>query len=276
MQASIARAIHAALLCAALTACEAPDPAAPAAAAKEDSAILGNWTVTALDGRSFPIGSAPGPIEVSFGPEAIHAQSQCIPFDWRYSVEGRRLRIHRVPDQMPVCERGRTAEEELFPRIMDAATAISVTKAGRMSITGPAGVAILGRSKAQAAQQPPASVRRPEPVLPDPDLMQGKWVVAAIGGDEQPPRSAYIHVNFGRDVISAQSQCIPFRWSYAELDGRLSLVPKRLDEPICLRPLSFWEAAFRDVMNSASQIELREEDMLVYSANGIVQLRREQ
>jgi hypothetical protein len=105
--------------------------------------------------------------------------------------------------------------------------------------------------------------------------LRGDWVVVAIGGDEQPPRSAYIHVRFGKDVISAQSQCIPFRWTYGESEGRLRVVPKRWDEPVCLRPLSFWEAGFRDVMNSATRIELRSEDMLVYSPNGIAQLRRE-
>jgi hypothetical protein len=275
MQAPLVRAIHAALLCAALAACEPRQAAAPAEAAPEEPPILGNWTVTALDGRSFPLAGAPGPIEVSFGPKTIHAQSQCIPFDWRYAREGRRLLIHRVPGQMPVCERGRTLEEELFPRIMDSATALAVTGAERMAITGPAGVAILSRSKAQVAQEPPASVPPAEPVLPERERLKGDWVVVAIGGDEQPPRSAYIHVRFGKDAISAQSQCIPFRWTYGELNGRLRVVPKRWDEPVCLRPLSFWEAAFRDVMGSANRIELRDEDLLVYSPNGIAQLRRE-
>jgi hypothetical protein len=158
---------------------------------------------------------------------------------------------------------------------MDAATAIAVTKAGRMSVTGPAGVAILSRSEAPVARPPPAPVRPVEPVLPDRDMLRGNWVVFAIGGNERPPRSDYIHVRFGKDVISAQSQCIPFRWTYGELDGRLSIVPKRLDGPVCLRPLSFWEAAFRDVIGSATRIEVRDEDMLVYGAKGIAHLRRE-
>lgn len=275
MRAPFVRAIHAGLVCASLAACEPHAPAAKEAAAQEEADILGNWTVTALDGRPFSLAGAPGPIEVQFGPRTIHAQSQCIPFDWRYSRAGRRLLIQRIPNQIPVCERGRTAEEELFPMIMDSATAIAVSGAGRMSITGPRGVIILSRSGARVAQQPPALSPSAEPVLPEREKLRGDWVVVAIGGDEQPPRSAYIHVSFGKDVISAQSQCIPFRWTYGDPGGRLSILPKRLDQPVCLRPLSFWEAAFRDVMNSATRIELRDEDMLVYGAAGIVQLRRE-
>lgn len=129
------------------TACSAQEPpkpattAAPVEAVVEEvvpSPLIGQWTLTRLDGRQPMRGG--WPVTLTINQTTIDAQSQCVPFRWTYTVEETRLRTATTAlltaDGVPIviCSRGLTQWETRFKAIMDGATSATIQDDGDLVI----------------------------------------------------------------------------------------------------------------------------------------------
>lgn len=118
------------------------EPASGAAAADANQALQGKWVVAEL------IGARPLPgtqvIDVTVSGDRIHGQSQCVPFDWSFTLKGEAFATTPQAGG-PTCERTRTPWEKAFDEALSRATRIVREGDGAVLISGPGGQALLRR-----------------------------------------------------------------------------------------------------------------------------------
>lgn len=108
---------------------------------------MGDWVVDALSGA--PPGSHDYPILVTFQAGTVRAQSQCVPFGWRYTLSRTGFATTPDPDPRPVCDRVRSPWEDRFQSVMAAADRAGVRPDGALLISGAGGQALLRRKAAR-------------------------------------------------------------------------------------------------------------------------------
>ena len=105
--------------------------------------------------------------------------------------------------------------------------------------------------------------------------LEGEWVVAEIHGSPPLGGTRVIRVTIGDGRFRAQSQCVPFWWTFVLTPGRIQTADEPYPDPVCERTLSHWEAAFKEAMGRASTIDRQPDGaMLIRGPGGQVLLRR--
>jgi heat shock protein HslJ len=113
-----------------------PVPMPPAAPAL--SRLAGDWVLLTIDGS--PPDRNAHYVHMRFDePGRIAANSQCIPFRWRYRDDQGRLVIENERYPGPVCARPLSMWERRFQEAMNAATRIRIDEHGLLVVTGTGG-----------------------------------------------------------------------------------------------------------------------------------------
>jgi hypothetical protein len=138
------------------------------------------------------------------GQARIEATSQCVPFAFAIRfVEPGRVAVRPEPWLDPVCERGRSRAEQVFPRIMAAARRVERRPGGRVAFVGAQGEALVER--------PPEPVTNPfgNDPGPEPWQMWGAWRLERLNGT---PAAVPIELIFYQRLAEARSGCVSFLW----------------------------------------------------------------
>ena len=108
-----------------------PDPIASRAPAElaPASALLGEWRVAGVDGRSIDL---PYGIAASIDDRTIHVVADCVNLGWTYAAESGAFEARRAPVES--CARGLTPEEAAIAETIDTATGFGRTPSNAMEI----------------------------------------------------------------------------------------------------------------------------------------------
>jgi hypothetical protein len=110
-----------------------PSPAAIASRAPAElapaSALLGEWRVAGVDGRSIDL---PYGIAASIDERTIHVVADCVNLGWTYAAESGAFEARRAPVES--CARGLTPEEAAIAEAIDTATGFGRTPSNAMEI----------------------------------------------------------------------------------------------------------------------------------------------
>jgi hypothetical protein len=112
------------------------------------------------------------------------------------------------------------------------------------------------------------------PLLPEGPKLLGDWILVSIDDAAPPPHAPPIEVTFTDGAVSAQSQCVTYRWLIGEEDGRLRLKTPPGPVAMCARATSPWEDRFGAAMAAASYVESSSEGLIVTGPKGRLKLKR--
>jgi len=125
----------------AITPAPSPQPAPlPGIAVSGPSKIVGEWRVAGIDNRSL---SQPFGIALSISPTEIRAVSQCVSFEWTYTLAEGRLATARHPSAVPPCLRSLSDDETDLRSAMDSAVGAYRLPSNALIFAGPAGSVTL-------------------------------------------------------------------------------------------------------------------------------------
>jgi hypothetical protein len=215
---------------------------------------FGLWVVDRIE-EAAPGGAAAQDLSrhhvmlVLVGHRAFHGQSQCVPFPFRYTLDGDRIAI--APEHLPgpVCARGLTPEEQAFARIVPALREVVPDGEGRLRLTGPAGSLHLhrppgGRVPNPFGNHPPAG----------PELVWGRYRLVEAGGvAADPALPVEFAVAYG--WIEARAGCRTWRWTRVPDDPTVAaFIADPQPGPECQRMAGPSEAALERLMPEVRSI----------------------
>lgn len=223
----------------------------------------GLWRVTAINGETLT--EEGSPILLSVDGESIHAQSQCVWWQWSHAIEGpafaaaplSRLALDDQAGMMsqPMCARGYSVQEEAFAKALEKGYAITRPSPTTVTIKGSAGSIALEKQRGTAT--PITLIHR--------DSLAGTWRVSAVDG--RPPQlvDGPFRIRFDDRHAMSSSSCIAWFWVYQGSQGQIAFSKRPLLIPICERGISPAEQGFTDRIEASRT--------LVRTADGSVQLQ---
>lgn len=114
------------------------------------------------------------------------------------------------------------------------------------------------------------------PAMADVATMKGDWAVAKIFRAAPLPGTTVIKVAITDDRIRAQSQCVPFWWTYKATPQSFAAEREPYPDAVCERTQSPWEKAFGEAVDRASSAVLEQDgSLLITGPGGEVLLRRQ-
>lgn len=134
------------------------------------------------------------------------------------------------------------------------------------------------------AQEAPAPVQAPVVIEQDQPLaspMSGQWTLTRLEG-RQPQLDGWpVTLSIAETTIQAQSQCLPFRWTYIVNGGALTAErvviygPDGDPLPVCTRGLTEWEQRFTSLMDDATTAILRDETLIIAADDRLMTFGRQ-
>lgn len=118
---------------------------------------------------------------------------------------------------------------------------------------------------------------------PAPDLfggvtaadLQGRWMVDKLNGAGRGPTDHIVRVTIEENRLHAQSQCVPYRWTFTVSSGEFRAAKAPNPDPVCERTRSFYELAFEEAIDRAASLERQGEAIMIRGPGGQVLLQKE-